>query len=340
MASNSEGLRRLAAALTGDGRVRAVRSHPPDEQEGGVKGKEVGFIGLGIMGQPMALNLVRAGISLTVWNRSHDKYAPLLAAGATAALSPAEVFSRARVVFVMLVNEAATDAVLARGTPDFEHMVKGRTVVCMGSNSPDYSRGLAADISAAGGRYVEAPVSGSRKPAEAGQLVALLGGHPEVVSEITPLLRPMCREAVVCGAVGNGLLMKLSVNLFLNQMMAALAEAVHFADRQGLNLRAFEAAIDASPLASGVTRVKVPKLVARDFAPQAAATDALNSERLIKATARKTGLATPLLDAGLKLYEECVTQGHGGLDMSAVLHAIEARTASGYVEETAQSDHA
>src|SRR3712207_5137055 len=118
----------------------------------------------------------------------------------------------------------------------------------MGSTAPAYSRGLAADISAAGGRYVEAPVSGSRKPAEAGQLVALLGGDPEVVSEIIPLLRPMCREAVVCGPVGNGLLMKLSVNLFLNQMIVALAEAVHFADGQGLDLHAFEAAVGASPM--------------------------------------------------------------------------------------------
>lgn len=304
-----------------------------DEEGYGVEGMEVGFIGLGIMGEPMALNLARAGISLTVWNRSPGKYAPLIAAGATVAASVLEVFSRARVVFVMLVNESATDAVLGRGTPDFQQMVKGRIIVCMGSNSPAYSRGLVADISAAGGRYAEAPVSGSRKPAEAGQLVALLGGDPDVVSEITPLLRPMCRETVVCGPVGNGLLMKLSVNLFLNQMIAALAEAVHFAGRQGLNLRAFEAAIDASPLSSDVTRVKLPKLVARDFAPQAAMMDALNSERLIKATARETGLTTPLLDTGLRLYEEGVAQGHGGLDMSAVVHAIEARTAAGYGDE-------
>jgi len=304
-----------------------------EEHGDGVGGAAVGFIGLGIMGQPMALNLARAGVSLTVWNRSPEKYAPLIEAGAQAAGSPGEVFSRARVVFVMLVNEAVTDAVLGRGTPAFHRMVRGRTVVCMGSNAPDYSRGLATDISAAGGRYVEAPVSGSRTPAEAGQLVALLGGDPGDVSAILPLLRPMCRASVECGPVGNGLLMKLSVNLFLNQMIAALAEAVHFADGQGLDPRAFAAAIDAGPMASDVTRVKVPKLVARDFAPQAAMTDALNSERLIKAMARDRGLATPLLDAGLELYEECVAQGRGGLDMSAVMYAIEARTAAGHGDE-------
>ncbi len=285
----------------------------------------LGFLGLGLMGQPMALNLARSGARLTVWNRSPGKCAPLREAGAAVAGSPAEVFALARVVFVMMVDEAATDAALARREPSFADMVAGRTVVCMGSNGPAYSRGLAADIAAAGGRYVEAPVSGSRKPAEAGQLVALLGGDAEAVEEVAPLLRPMCREAVRCGGVGDGLLMKLSVNLFLNQMLAALAEAVHFAGSHGLDLSAFQAAVDAGPMASDVTRVKIPKLVARDFAAQAAMTDALNSERLITQAARTIGIATPMLDAGTRLFAEAVERGDGTLDMVAVLRVLEAR---------------
>ena len=287
---------------------------------------QVGFLGLGLMGQPMALNLARSGVPLTVWNRSPEKCEPLRAAGATVASSPAEVCASAEVVFAMMVNEEATDAVLARGTPAFAEMIRGRTIVCMSSNAPEYSRALGADIAAADGRYVEAPVSGSRKPAEAGQLVALLAGEPEVVTAIAPLFAPMCRATVRCGAVGNGLLMKLSINLVLNQLIAALAEAVHFADRHALDLHAFEAAFNAGSMASDLTRVKIPKLAARDFSPQAATTDALNSQRTIAAAARAADLATPLLDAGIKLYEETVALGHGRLDMVSVLHAIEART--------------
>lgn len=285
----------------------------------------LGFLGLGLMGQPMALNLARSGARLTVWNRSPEKCAPLREAGAAVAGSPAEVFARAQVVFVMIVDEAATDAALARGEPAFAGMVAARTVVCMGSNSPAYSRGLAADIAAASGRYVEAPVSGSRKPAEAGQLVALLGGDARTVEDVAPLLQPMCRESVRCGPVGSGLLMKLSVNLFLNQMLAALAEAMHFAGSHGLDLRAFQAAIDAGPMASDVTRVKIPKLAARDFAAQAAMTDALNSEHLITQAARAIGIATPMLDAGTRLFAEAVQRGDGALDMVAVLRVLEGK---------------
>ena len=290
--------------------------------------RELGFLGLGLMGQPMALNLARSGAPLTVWNRSREKCEPLRAAGSAIASSPAELFARAEVVFAMMVNEEATDAVLERGSPAFSRMVRGRTVVCMSSHAPDYSRALAAEVSAAGGRYVEAPVSGSRKPAEAGQLVALVAGEPKVVTEVAPLLAPMCRQIVRCGAVGNGLLMKLAINLLLNQSIAALAEAFHFADGHGLDLHAFEAAINAGSMASDLTRVKIPKLVARDFAPQAAAADALNSQRTIAAAAQRAGLATPLLDAGIKLYEETLALGHGRLDMVSVLAAIEARTAA------------
>ena len=296
---------------------------PPPPRKIGLP--KIGFLGLGVMGEAMALNLQRSGLALTVWNRTPGKADTLKAAGATVAASVAEVFARSEIVFLMMVNEAATDAALHRGLPQFGEMVRGRIVVSMGSNSPGYSKALAAEIEAAGGRYAEAPVSGSRKPAEAGQLVGLLAGAPDVVAEVAPLLRPMCREVVLCGAIGNGLLMKLSVNLYLNQMIAALAEALHFAERQGLDASAFETAIAAGPMASDVTRVKLPKLVARDFSPQAAMADALNSQRTIAAAAREAGVPTPLLDRGLELYSEAVEQGHGGLDMSAVLLAIEGR---------------
>jgi len=161
------------------------------ERPGAKPGEEVGFVGLGVMGQPMALNLARAGTRLVVWNRSPAAADPLREAGAAVAASVEDVFERTRIVMLMLVNEAVLDEILQRGTPGFAELVSRHVIVSMGSNSPDYSRGLAADIAAAGGCYVEAPVSGSRKPAETGQLVSLLGGDPETVAEVRPLLSPM-----------------------------------------------------------------------------------------------------------------------------------------------------
>ncbi len=289
---------------------------------------DIGFIGLGVMGQPMALNLARAGTALIVWNRSADKSEALRAAGARVVTSPAEVFKKTRVVILMLAGGAAIDSVLGRGTPDFGGNVAQHTIIHMGTTSPDYSRGLEADVRAAGGSYVEAPVSGSRKPAEAGQLVAMLAGEHASVEAVRPLLQPMCHETIMCGPVPNALLMKLSVNLFLITMVTGLAEAVHFADRHGLDMQQFLAVLDAGPMASSVSRVKALKLVARDFTVQASISDVLKNNRLIAKAARESNLASPLLDVCHALYGETVALGHSQSDMVAVLRAIEVRTDS------------
>lgn len=287
---------------------------------------EIGFIGLGVMGQPMALNLARAGTKLVVWNRSPGNTEALRAAGAAVAANVAEVFARARTVFVMLLNESVTDAVLSRGTVTFSELVVGHTLVSMGSVSPQYSRELGADVQAAGGHFIESPVSGSRKPAEAGQLVALLGGEPQVVAEIRPLLEPMCRATVICGALGQAMLMKLAVNLYLHTMTVGLTEAVHFADKQGLDLNRFREAVAAGPMASDVTHVKLPKLINRDFSVQAEITDAWQSCHNIASAARESGIASPLLDLSKRLYAASIGRGNVRCDMISVIHAIEART--------------
>lgn len=278
------------------------------------------------MGRPMALNLARAGTPLVVWNRTPGRCAPLRDAGAEVAADAAEVFDRARVVILMPADEAAVDAILARGTPDFAARVAGRTVVHMGTVSPEYSAALADAVRTAGGAYVEAPVSGSRVPAEQGRLVAMLAGDDDAVAEVRPLLAPMCRETFDCGPVPGALLMKLAVNLFLITQVTGLTEAFHFADRHGLDRRRFLDVLDAGPMASAVSRMKAPKLLSRDFTVQAAATDVLKNNRLIAEAARKSGTASPLLDVCHALFEETVAGGHGGEDMVAVLHALEART--------------
>jgi 3-hydroxyisobutyrate dehydrogenase len=289
---------------------------------------DTGFLGLGTMGEPMARNLARAGVPLVVWNRTPGRAGPLRAAGAAVAASPAEVFARAEVVFLMLADGAAADAVLCRGTDRFAEYVAGHTIIHMGTTEAGYSAGLAADVRAAGGRYVEAPVSGSRKPAEAGELVAMVAGEPDAVARVRPLLAPMCRAAVACGAVPNGMLMKLAVNLYLITMVTGLAEAVHFATRHDLDLATFTGVLDAGPMASSVSRIKADKLTARDFAVQASISDVLYNNRLIAAAARMAGIASPLLDVCHTLFGETEDLGLGGTDMAAVIHAIEYRTAS------------
>jgi 3-hydroxyisobutyrate dehydrogenase len=282
----------------------------------------IGFLGLGHMGEPMALHLARSGLPLIAWSRSTTKYPLIVEAGARTASSVDEVFDRARVVILMLANGEVVDEVLGRGSPDFARRVGSHVLVHMGTTAPSYSEGLAADIQAAGGQYVEAPVSGSRKPAEAGELIAMLAGAPSVVAEVRPLLAPMLLKSVDCGPVPNALRMKLAVNLFLITQVVGLAESFHFARAHDLDLRVFQDVLDSGPMASAVSRIKLAKLVDSDYAVQAATRDVHYNGRLISAAVAEAELHSPLIDASTRLLEAAERLGHGGEDMVAVVEAL------------------
>lgn len=286
----------------------------------------VGFIGLGNMGLPMALNMVRAGTPLVVWNRSRDKADLVAEAGATIADSPAHVFREARTVFVMLANGTAIDDVLERGTPRFAQMVAGRTLVHMGTTEASYSERLSKDTTSAGGRYVEAPVSGSRRPAEAGELVGMVAGPDAAVDAVLPMLAPLCATTVRCGQVPGATRMKLAVNHFLITQVTGLAEAFHFAENSGLDVEVFQSVLDSGPMASSVSRLKLEKLVRGDFEVQASIKDVHYNSRLVADAARQAGVSSPVLNICRDLFAEAERLGHGPADMAAVLRAIEART--------------
>jgi 3-hydroxyisobutyrate dehydrogenase len=286
----------------------------------------IGFVGLGVMGQPMALNLQRAGQPLVVWSRTAANCEPLRNAGAEVAASAADVFARADVVILMLFDESAIDAVLPRDRRALASLVRGRTIVNMSSVAPDYSRRLAESVASAGGRFVEAPVSGSRIPAEKGQLVAMLAGAIDVCDAVRPVLAPMCRDAIYCGVFGNGMLMKLAINIFMLTTAVGLAEAFHFAERQGLPLDRFQEIANASQMASNLSQIKLAKLMAGDFAKQGAVVDGVNNTRLITDAARDANVSAALISECQRLYNEAFALGHGSQDMIAVIRAIETRS--------------
>jgi 3-hydroxyisobutyrate dehydrogenase len=287
----------------------------------------IGFIGLGLMGEPMAQNLLRAGAPLVVWNRSPAKNAVLAKAGAIVAKDLQDVFQRCEVVILMLRDAEATDTVLGRQGGTIHAHIDRHTIINMATPSPCYSKSLETDIRAHGGQYVEAPVSGSRKPAEAGQLVAMLAGAADVVASVQPLLAPMCRKTVDCGATPNALIMKFAVNLFMVCMVTGLAEAMHFARSYDVDLGTLVTVLDASPMASDVSRVKAAKLAACDFAAQATIQNVLENTTLITEAARTARVASPLLDICHTLYAETDALGEKDFDMVAVIRAIEQRTA-------------
>ncbi|RKP57706.1 NAD(P)-dependent oxidoreductase [Pararobbsia silviterrae] len=282
-----------------------------------------GFIGLGTMGEPMAMNLCRAGVRLVVWNRAADKCDRLAAAGAQIAPDPQAVFAQCERVILMLANGDAVDAVLGRHTPPlFMRTVRDRIVVNMSTVEPGYASMLDADVRAAGGRYVEAPVSGSRKPAELGELVAMLAGAPDDLAAIRPMLAPMCKTSVMCGPVPGALTMKLAVNVFLITMVTGLAEAAHFALSHRLDLAQFAEVLNAGPMASAVSRMKLDKLCTGDLSRQAGISDVLKNTRYAVEAAEAAGVASPLMNACLALYARAESIGYAGDDMISVVHAF------------------
>lgn len=288
----------------------------------------VGFIGIGVMGQPMAMRLLQSGIKLHVWNRSAEKCDSLRTAGAIVHNSADALIAAVDIVFLMLATPDAMDAVLGRGAPGFAARVAGKTLVHMGTTSAAYSEALGAAIEAAGGHYVECPVSGSRKPAEAGALVAMLAGKPEVLDQVEPLLPPMCKQSFRCGPVPGGLNMKLAVNLFLITMVTGLCEAFHLAQRQGLNSQLFAEVIAAGPMSSAVSSMKLAKLVSADFGVQASIHDVFKNCQLVASAARSSGINDQLVDRCESLFSATQALGFGDLDMIGVIKAMQARTAA------------
>jgi 3-hydroxyisobutyrate dehydrogenase len=288
----------------------------------------LGFAGLGLMGAPMAANLLRAGHKLAVYNRSDTRRLMLAELGAEPHSDPAGFFSACDTVILMLADDEATDRVLGRDSPEFACRVRGRLIVNMGTHAPAWSKALEGDVVAAGGRFVEAPVSGSRGPAEAGSLVAMIAGEAGAVETVRPLLAPLCREVVATGAVPSAMACKMAVNLYLIASVAALAEAAALAAALGLDGSILERVIGSGPLGSDVSRAKLAKMVNGDFAPHAAIRDVCKNAALVARAAASAGLEAPSLALSRRFYDAVLAGGGGELDMAAVISAVRCKGAS------------
>lgn len=282
----------------------------------------IGFAGLGLMGAPMAANLARIG-PLAVYNRSPAPRAQLALLGAAVFEEPAALFAAADIILLMLADDAAVDTVIGRGTASFGRRVGGKIIVNMGTHAPDWSRSLGRDISEGGGRFVEAPVSGSAKAAQAASLIAMVAGTAEDIAAVRPVLANLVREQVATGAIGSALATKLAVNLYLIASVAALAEAAELARRSGVDLESFARVIGEGPLGSDVARGKLAKIAASDFAPEAAIADVCKNARLVGQAARRAALPSTMLDLARARFEQVRTSGGAELDMAAVITVFE-----------------
>jgi 3-hydroxyisobutyrate dehydrogenase-like beta-hydroxyacid dehydrogenase len=227
--------------------------------------QKYGFIGLGIMGSAMAANLVRAGFGVTVWNRSPEKCAPLAALGAEVALTPREAVERSSVTFAMLADPAAAEAACFGEQGALGGITAGKGYVDMSTVDAGTSRKIGAAVTARGGRFLEAPVSGSKKPAEEGTLVILTAGDRSLYDEAMPGLEKMGKKILFLGETGNGATMKLVVNMVMGGMMAAFCEGLALGEKGGLAQADILEVLDAGALANPMFRLKGQSIMRGDF---------------------------------------------------------------------------
>ncbi|MEQ6390770.1 NAD(P)-dependent oxidoreductase, partial [Bacillaceae bacterium S4-13-58] len=194
----------------------------------------IGFVGLGIMGNAMAENLLDAGYNLIVHNRTKSKAENLLEKGALWAETPAEVAEKSDLILSMLTNENAVESMALGESGFLHHLAKGKLWVDSSTVDPNFSRRMAEAATQRNIRFLDAPVSGSKIPAQKGELIFLVGGNKEDLEEVRPLLDVMGKSVQYHGEHGKGASMKLVINLMLAQSMAAFSEAISFGEAIGL----------------------------------------------------------------------------------------------------------
>jgi 3-hydroxyisobutyrate dehydrogenase len=284
----------------------------------------VAVLGTGIMGSAMARNLLRAGLPVTVWDRSAQATDRLAQDGAAAADSAADAVRGAGAVITMLPTAAVVDAVMFD-----EHVAEALAPDAawaqMGTIGVDETERTAARLAKVRPDvlFVDAPVSGSKGPAEQGQLLILASG-PDAARE--PLSRPFAaigRSTVWLGEAGQGSRLKLVVNAYMSTLIEGVAEAVELAGRLGIDIATLGAAIEGGPLDAPIADAKLHKIASDDYAPEFPLEWALKDVDLALAASGGTGL--PLLAALSRQWHAAVDAGHGRDDVSAARLALQQR---------------
>jgi 3-hydroxyisobutyrate dehydrogenase len=281
----------------------------------------VAFLGIGIMGSAMARNLVGAGLPTTVWDRSPSATVPLSEAGARVAASPPEAVRDARLVITMLPTAAIAESVLF-DSGAAQALAEGAVWAQMGTIGTTETSQLASRLSQLRPdvMFVDAPVSGSKAPAEAGQLLILASGPGRAKPIAAPAFSAIGRRTIWLGEAGQGSRMKLVVNAYMSILIEGVAEALELASQLGIDNAQLADAIEGGPLDAPIADAKLHKMADGDFAPEFPLEWALKDVDLAIAAAGSGTL--PVLAALSSQWRAAVAAGHGREDVSAARLAL------------------
>jgi 3-hydroxyisobutyrate dehydrogenase-like beta-hydroxyacid dehydrogenase len=279
----------------------------------------VAFLGLGIMGRSMAANLVKAGNEVSVWNRTPGKQVE----GAREAASPADAAASAEVVWMCVSDTRAVEQVLFGGNGVEQSLAPGMVIVDSSTISPSATKTFAERVKARGVDYIDAPMTGSKIAAEAGNLIFMVGGDEAVIAKVKPLFDAMGKQIFHMGETRKGQATKLVMNLQIALIYEGFAEALTLATRLGVDADKLIPLVQASMIRSGVVDYKAPFILKRDFSPNFPLRLMHKDIHLALDAAREVRVKLPGLETVEEIYDMATEDGHQDLDYAATITLLE-----------------
>lgn len=284
---------------------------------------KVGFIGLGIMGSRMAANLLRKGHELVVHNRTRSKAEPLISAGAVWADTPRDVGEQVKVLFTMLSKpDAVAETALLGKNAFLPQMPKGSIWVDCSTVNPSFSKLMAVEARERGIRFLDAPVGGSKGPAEQGQLIFFVGGEKKDMDEVRPLFEAMGKAIFHMGGNGMGSGMKMVNNLMLGHAMAGFSEAIALGSSLGISREKMFEALASSPVTAPFLMMKKQKILEGKYDVEFPLKWMHKDLQLAAETAYETGIAMPVSNVTKEVFALAVKNGWGNEDFSAIFRLL------------------
>ncbi|MEA2010375.1 MAG: NAD(P)-dependent oxidoreductase [Actinomycetota bacterium] len=285
--------------------------------------ERIGFIGLGIMGAGMASNLIEKGHDVVVWNRTPSRMEPLVAAGAIAADSPAEVGRLCQIVMICVSDTPDVLAVLAYEDGLFEGISSGSLIVDHSTISPDSTLKFASEVADRGGSWIDAPVSGGSEGAANGTLSIMVGGTDEDVARARPYMEAFGTTITHVGPVGDGQRVKLVNQILVVGTQLAVSEALLFAQASGLDLNATLDAVRGGAAGSWMLANRGPQMIERDWRPGFTIDLQQKDLRLALEAADSVGSPIPGTALVFQLYRALQNEGLGSEGNHALVKALE-----------------
>ncbi len=285
----------------------------------------VAFLGLGIMGGGMARRLLGAGFPLTVYNRNPDRAAPLVAEGAKLAASPRAAAANAEIVICMVADDTASRALWLGENGALAGAPKGAILLDSSTLSVGWVRELAEAAAKHGCEFLDVPVTGTKPHAANGELTFLVGGSAAVLEKVRPALAVMSKTITHLGPVGSGALLKLINNFMCGVQVVALAEALAFIERSGLDrAKALEILVGGAP-GSPLVKVVSARMTTPDYTPNFMLKHLTKDLRYAVAEGASHGVPLATAAAAVEVLQKAVAAGQGDLDMAAVVELLRKR---------------